>query len=78
MPAIRIDKAGFSHNPAKVQTTAKTMRLPTSTELAGPNVRPTPEMDVGADIYFPLETSEREAFRTKSGKACELKLFNDA
>ena len=77
MPALRIDKASFSYDPEKTKITMKTMRRPTSTAVPIVDVlRPNSEMDL--EIYFPVETSEREAFRTKNGKACELEPLNNA
>jgi hypothetical protein len=67
MPAIRIDKAGFSYNLGPANS-AKIMRRSASTAVRTTDVLHSPGRDVEQDIHFPSETSERKVFRTKNGK----------
>lgn len=73
MPAIRIDTARLSYNPATRK--AKGSRLSAASDPAGDvNIKNRIAMTVIQDssppneMHFPIDASERKVFRTKSGK----------
>ncbi|KAF9464332.1 6-O-methylguanine DNA methyltransferase [Collybia nuda] len=71
MPAIRLDKTRFSYNPATKKARVACISGSTVADKPDTPIRTTVTTQdpiPSNDIYFPIDASERKAFRTRSGK----------